>query len=405
MISYDPIEVNGMQYLMEDKKSINKLKEQELEKRKIATETLKTNRQKEVEKKKKNLKIAVRCSIGFLILAGSLLKIERHFNPTNIYQKNKLVLSEDKEDELYEKISHEAGMDIEENERILVLNAVIENKKLTDEEKHVLYEFHDLLLENPYLNKELAYKSLKKVGVVENVKENPDVQGKYNLPLKLVEIFLEKNDSDYESTLIHEFIHCIYFTEETYKLPKYFREGMTQLLTREYFTSSPYYEPDSYPIETIAVKQLCNMIGSNKVLEAFSKGDMSIISEELSRTMPEKESQQFLEDMETSFDHYEKNYSIADKDYFIGMRNFLLNFDKKRYADSLENDTYEELWEEKLEESNYNLEILKLIAKEYPYDEYLYFIEENGVYLTPYFSEKLKDNFDETQKKGYVINK
>lgn len=381
--------------IIEDEKSIISLKEQELKERKKVTESLKRKRLKEVERQKRTIKKTIKYSISFLLLAITLLKIERHYNPVNIYKNNRLIINDDEKDKLYKLISQETGASIVENERLLVLNAVIENKKLTEEEKKVLYEFDDLLLEDPYLNKESAYKSLRKVKVINKSTNNLNIEGKYTFPDNKITMYLKESQSDYEATLIHEFIHCIYFTKKTYELPQYFREGMTELLTNEYFTSTPYYEHTSYPFEIIVVKQLCNMIGSDKVLEAFSKGDMNLIAQELSRTMSEEESSQFLEDMDKTFYHYEKDHSLEDKDYYIGMRNFFLNFDKKRYADSLENNTYEELWKDKLEESSYNIDILMLLDSKTPYNEYLWYVEENGVYLRPLFSKKLKETSEE----------
>lgn len=386
--------------------SISKIeeeKEAELKERIKVTESLKRKRLKEVKRQKKAIKRTIKYSISFLLLTLTLLKIERYNNPTNIFKNNSLIINDDEKEDLYKLISQETGASIVDNERLLVLNAVIENKTLTEEEKEVLYEFDDLLLENPYLNKESAYKSLKKVKVINKKTNNSNIEGKYIFTNNKLIMYLNEKHYDYEATLIHEFIHCIYFTKKTYKLPQYFREGMTELLTNEYFTSTPYYEHTSYPFEIIAVKQLCNMIGSDKVLEAFSKGDMNLIAQELSRTMSEEESRQFLEDMDKTFYHYENDHSLEDKDYYLGMRNFLLNFDKKRYAESLENDTYEELWKDKLEESSYNLDILMLLDSKNPYNEYLWYIEENGVYLRPLFSNDLKETLEEPHlEKSYA---
>ena len=255
-MDYSEEQIEAMKKENQEKK---KEKEFMLNLRQKVTESLKLSRHVQVAEKKKKIKQAIKVASATILLSFILVKYEKEAYINNIYENNELSISDEEAEKLYQKISKETGENVVENERVLVLNAIIENPNLTTEEKEQLYKFYDLLVENPYLNKEEAYTSLKQVKVSQKKEQAPKVkggnkqkdyfvEGSYNVKSHKVKMYIPKTDSEYLETLYHEFIHCIYYNNETNMLPRYFMEGMTELLTNEYFTDTHYYEESSYKI-------------------------------------------------------------------------------------------------------------------------------------------------------------
>lgn len=343
---------------------------------------LNKKRQEEVKLLKRTIERNIRLSFTIFLLYFSVMESHKIINLTNSYITETAITNDDVKEKLYSKICAEIASELTIDKRILPLNAVIENNNLVDTDKKIIYKFKNLLLENPYLDTNNVYNSLKTVKIVNGDKDIfSNVLGRYHPGNNLIEIFVEKAAAKcYKETLQHEIAHCIFYSDNSNYLPTFFKEGITELLINEYFSDKPYAETDSYCFEIIMVKQLCNMIGADKVLKAFSIGDITIISNELSKTMSEEKSNNFLLDLELLFDFYEEHQylSFDMQENLTRIIEYLEEFDTKRYCDL-----------ETSGESVYNREILKLLETAMPNFLYYNYLIVNGVYIKPYFSQKL----------------
>ena len=102
--------------------------------------------------------------------------------------------------------------------------------ELNDNDKVIFYRFIDIIKDNPYIDREEAYHSLRNVEVSRKCRHymyDKSIQGVYSHELENIGIFEEDKEN---LILIHEGIHCIFCNEKTNDLPKYFKEGMTELL-------------------------------------------------------------------------------------------------------------------------------------------------------------------------------
>jgi hypothetical protein len=240
-----------------------------------------------------------------------------------------------------------------------------------------------MLNDNKYLDKQSAYNDLKNLDIIYTEKDSSysdTTTGVYFINKDLIEIF---SDNDKQETLIHELVHCIYSNSSTKYLPDYFSEGMAELLTNEYFTTTPFVEEKSYPFEITITKTLCEMVGSDKVLEAYSTGKMSIIEKELEETMNKDDTKEFLNNLNTMFKEYSKNNTI--KNNYSQVFNYMDSFFSKKYQDNTE----------KLEVYIYNKGIIQLLSNSDPGTAYLYYLLNNGFYIKPYFSENLKEKYSD----------
>lgn len=201
----------------------------------------------------------------------------------NLFCGNSLNVSGEELEGIVSSLENELGITIPEEyeDEYSLLYAVMENDCLTDEEKDIFYGFIDIIKDNPYLDREEAYSSLRNVDILYKCRPyfyDKTIQGVYSYDYESIGIF--EKDEDH-SILIHEGIHCIFCNGKTAKLPSYFKEGMTELLVNEYFSDKPFIELENYPFEIAAVKMLCEVTSPDTVLKAFSVGDMDIIAEEM----------------------------------------------------------------------------------------------------------------------------
>ena len=345
-----------------------------------------TDRKKALAKVKKKffkaihyaLIIAMLYSVGSRFYENSDLVIYAE------YENNIERLDETEREMAYTELSEITGVTISE-ESLLILTGAVENANLTEEEKEIVYGFTDLITDNPYLDKKEAYKSLRDVDIIypdRGTSVPESTLGTYNYLEELIRIFEDNQNHD---TTIHELIHCLYTNRKTAGLPNYFSEGMAELLSNEYFSASPFIEIGSYPFEIIMVKQLCEMVGSDNVLKAYSTGDMDIILDELSKTLSKEESEKFLTNVKLVFDDYKKNSCLTTKDY-MNVLDYIDKFYEEK-TPTLELSTSEEMEREKI--YHYYRDILELMAKEDSAVQYYYYLIDNGIEVKPYFSKKL----------------
>lgn len=210
---------------------------------------------------------------------------ERDLCTDNIFCGNSLNISSEQLASIVSSLENELGIKIEDDykDEYALLHAVAENDCLTDKEKEVFYSFIDVIKDNPYLDREEAYKSLRNVDVLYKCRPymyDKSIQGVYAYKYESIGIFEKDEDN---KILIHEGLHAIFCNEKTDALPEYFKEGMTELLVNEYFEDKPFLELENYPLEIAGVKMLCEVTSPDVVLEAFSCGDMDIIAKDMAK--------------------------------------------------------------------------------------------------------------------------
>lgn len=307
---------------------------------------------------------------------------EHDINNNNLFSGNSIVLSDDELNRIVENLEQELGVDInsENIDNYLLLNAVLENECLTEKEKDVFYTFIDMIKDNPYIDKEQAYHSLLNVDVARKCRPfgyDKTIQGVYIDDLNSIGIF---EDDENNLILKHEGIHCIFSYANN--LPEYFREGMTELLTNEYFSESPFLELSNYPFEIVAVKILCGVTSPEIVLEAFSKGDMNIIIEDMTKITKN------YDDSKTAVDMLEKvilklkgeiEDDLSYQDILNSSIPIFRGIVSAKYPEGdLDREAY-----------FYNELLLASVLKENPYDEYINTLLELGTMPKVYFSSKL----------------
>lgn len=348
---------------------------------------------------------ALSCCSYILLLAQLLASTSsfKFVNDDNLYDDSMLIISDDETEKLCRELEEELGINIDDDEATdyLLLNAVRENRYLSDSQKKIFYSFMDMIKDNPYIDKEQAYRSLLNVEV--NCEKRPsdvknNVQGCYDYSLVDISIFVDDPDN---RILEHEGIHCIYDNRETTNLPTFFKEGMTELLVNEYFEDDPYLEIPTYPFEIAAVKMLCEVVGSDKMLEAYSTGDMDIVINELAKFNGS------VEDSRKVIDTFEKILSVSRGD----------NTDM--YEDDEVSDLLLTMWDsvqtKYSDDSKQSMECIsnydnyeRLFGSVFysePYVVYASYIVDFGIVEKPYFSSKLKEEYNNSNSDTVSNNK
>ncbi|MDD4036358.1 MAG: hypothetical protein PHS45_03445 [Bacilli bacterium] len=141
--------------------------------------------------------------------------------------------------------------------------------------------------------------NLYNLKIKNKVNTNPQfpIEGSYSNLYDCITIYCDENLKDNRSTLSHEFLHLLpsYYDKKNKvfysgfsMISKYFsigsglNEGMTEFLNE---TLLGYYGNDifaySYPTERACVKMLCEIIGTDKMVESYFNSDLEILVNEL----------------------------------------------------------------------------------------------------------------------------
>lgn len=291
-------------------------------------------------------------------------------------------LTIEQQEEMVDVVSEILGEDVS-NYNLATLYGAYENENLNEDEKLMIYRLADLINENPYVDVNRAYRALRDLDIVYVPREDgydDKVQAVYLEEDNLIEIFSMENDTE-RKTVIHELIHTLFYNGKTSGLPNYLEEGMTHLLTNEYFSNKPYVEDSSYPFEIAMVKMLCEMTSPDAVLKAYTTGNESDMRNILIERMGTIETYKFLHTTEKVFKDFDEGNLIDDEE-FNYMTTFITTYFKNNFSDD----------EEKLEFFEYYMNLIKLMKKSNPYVENYLYIREVGVYEKGYFNSKLKNN-------------
>lgn len=167
---------------------------------------------------------------------------------------------------------------------LYLFNSVYNNSNLNQEQKNLFYGYYSVVNDIVNLNKNSAYMSLENVSI-NYVDRGSDVLdntlGDYDYRTGKINIYTEYDKDN--RVLLHEGVHCLFYNQNTVGLPRAFTEGMTELITNEYFSKDPFYEDNTYPLEISYVKMLCEVVGEEKVLDAYISGDYSLIYREMDK--------------------------------------------------------------------------------------------------------------------------
>lgn len=228
--------------------------------------------------------IALTLTLIFNIYYYSVYYIptKKKYNKSNVFLNNEICISDLETKKITKQIEESLNIKItdDEIEDYLLLDAILKNEEFEGKQKWLCDCLFALLNENHYINKEEVYSSLLNVSV--SYKKRPllfkkSINGVHNYLFNSIGVFNGEEDLE---TLFHETIHCI-FMNRTNNLPVFFKEGVTQLLTKEYMKEDPFLHKNSYVFEVAAVKMLCELTSADVVLKAFTLGDINYIIDAL----------------------------------------------------------------------------------------------------------------------------
>lgn len=277
-------------------------------------------------------------------------------------------------------------------DEVLFMNSIYNNKNLTSEDKHVFYGFYSLLKDIQGMDRDYAYEALGNVKV-KRVERDSDTSsntlGDYSYQTKTINIYEEDPDND---ILLHEGIHCIFNNAKTASLPKHFTEGMTELLVNEYFSEDHFFEKTSYPYQTSYVKMLCELVGSDTVLNSFVNGDFDIILNEMDKyNKTEFSSHKILNIYEDIYENCDGKseciYSNEDR------------WKAYEYIRSIYNKAHPK--GENYKDFNYLYELSASPFEESASDFYKDYIFYYGILEKAYFSSELKNTYSNSNFRDY----
>ena len=256
-----------------------------------------------------NRKMILASFIIVSILFFCFLKDKLKFTD-NIYDKDdNLKVSEEEIDKMISELSSEFGRGLNKTDiDYLLLYSIFTNNNISEIDKKRIYNLNTLINDCNYIDKDKAYRDLsllkikytkRKIGVSDNV------MARYLFPQNTIEIYDNNLDND---VLFHEMIHCIFRNEKTYNLPIFISEGVTELLENEYFSDKPYLETNNYVFEVALTKVLCELVGSDNVMLAYSTGDINYITREL-----EKNSNKDIKDINKLFNKLDVIFDDSNK--------------------------------------------------------------------------------------------
>lgn len=331
----------------------------------------------------------------FSIVLTSYKPVIKKFNDYNIYENRYLYINGEEQQLIKNELEQELNINILESEmeEYLVFNAVLDNKFLSDQEKEVCYEFYSMIYDNPYIDKEKVYDNLLKLDV--NYRNRPffvksNIEGEYVSGHDQINIY--EDDSD-NRVLRHEIVHSIF---ENKNLPVSFKEGMTELLVNEYFSDQPFMEFKNYPYEIIYVKMLCELVGSDTVLEAYTTDSMEPIYDEMAMIYgTRKDAKELLNDIDSFL------VDAAYNDYNVDSKKFNKLFSElrmyKEYSilnSEIESVNFDEI--DSLEYFEMYYKLINTMTNDNYGDAYLDVLYNNGICGKAYFSSNLmnKSNDD-----------
>lgn len=159
--------------------------------------------------------------------------------------------------------------------------AIATHDNITDEDKGTLISFYPLFNNNSdYFDLNFIIPRIEKLKI--EYKEKKDIfrAGSYTKSSNLITIYNNEQfiyDKEFKKGVLgHEFLHAITSLggESTA-----FHEGCTEMLVKEYMNE---FSTNIYQNQQACVRMLCEIVGEQKVREAYFKGDDTILLDALS---------------------------------------------------------------------------------------------------------------------------
>lgn len=195
--------------------------------------------------------------------------------------------SKDLEDLIDDNLSLEEQKEAKEQ---IIFDSIQSLNQLTDEEKEYMFLLEEYIKDNPYIDLDDVYKKLTTVNVTECSATDKDFYLVADdntaacniLPTNHI-IYFDDNNTDFKKeSFVHEYYHSIgnFGFAPRYK---HLNEGFTEYLTFETLTDEEF--TGSYNKERLCVRYVMALVGKEKILEAYSKKNASILDEALENVL------------------------------------------------------------------------------------------------------------------------
>ncbi len=271
-------------------------------------------KQSKEEKNKKLLLSILSSSMAFYLIVANLLSFKGEIKlqmakkeyPNQLDDYSTFDDLTEKEQYVFEQLAVDLENVMDDHEYSLkdkgsiddyyLLTAIYENKNFNDYERENLYKVYEVIKDNKYIDKQEVYARLRTVMVKRENHKKEDRRDKlfthedvwvlasYRFNLNQLVFYDYENLAD--STILHELMHILFPCNY---LSKSFSEGFAELLTLEYFPDEAQAGAETCYFQEIAyVKLLCEIIGSDKVLQIASLNDSELLEEELSQQFCDK---------------------------------------------------------------------------------------------------------------------
>lgn len=334
-----------------------------------------------------------------------------YYKINNPYDNNRLTLTEDEINNIKMNLKSElkgkvpqSSLDDNNIENYFLLNAIYENDNLDDTLKDYFYDLIEIIEDNPYLNKEKSYITLSilEYEFKERPKDvNPYIKAQFLPNDALIEYFYDDYDGKgiEKHSIHHEDIHALFNLPDK-KLPSFFREGVTELLRREYLNDDPYSKYTkvylysekyiltyTYVSEVTSVKLLCDLVGSDKVLEAYTRGDITIIYDALEKiTGTREDAEALINTLNSDLNKFRQENKL---EFSTESENIFNQFAKYKEAKFNSENTRKDI-NSKMN-FDYNMTILRYIYhKDGFFNKYEELVNDVGVLEKAYFYDELK---------------
>ena len=367
----------------------NQIKELELSNKEYEKIRLKKREQRLLKEKRKERTRKIKLGLYLSLIGIINIQALQNYKKGNIFHSNKLAIESTKIDNIKSKIENELNIKIEDDkiENYLLLNAILENNKLSTNEKNITCNYLiPLIRDNPYLTKEFSYRALSNVDIIHRqrpIYTKESILAEYH---HFELLYFYHNDisiynNEYDNILEHELIHCLLSNYKNVCYPDFITEGLTELLTIEYYEDNNTENIVCYPYEVLLTKILCEIVTEDTVLESYTKGNMNLIYEKLKKLDDTKNPKEFINDLEKIIKDIHKGKKIdankIEKLHYTLARYLLLSTNINEL-------------EEKYVLYDYYLQLFDYIKEENPMEYYVKKSEKIPEISSTYFNKTLK---------------